>query len=68
MGPNSFLALWESVKVKASIGNRGSFSFQFNTLPVSYSPGKSVFTSRLVYNRRHPILSPKQKYKSTPLE
>lgn len=43
IGPNSVLALWEFVqKVFASIGNRGPFSFQFNTLPVSSSPGKKV--------------------------
>lgn len=42
-GPNSVLALWEFVqKVLASTGNRGPFPSQFNTLPVSYSPGKEV--------------------------
>lgn len=43
MGPKQCLGpLGACQKVLASTRNRGPFSFQFNTLPVSYSPGKEV--------------------------
>lgn len=42
MGPNSVFGPLGVQKVLASTGNRGPFSPQSDTLPVSYSPGKKV--------------------------
>lgn len=55
LGP---LGVGQKAVEASSPGSKGASPSQLTSLPGCYSPGKRVFMSPLIYNRRHPSHPP----------